>query len=335
MATIKQIAAETGFSLTTVSLVLNGKGDARSISADTQKKIRQAAIRLGYHPSMSARALREGAANLRQIGLYFSTDYRASMMNRFTNGLWSYPPCGTPDINMIINPYVVDTLSQNQNLKSLSRYHGVILCNMGEADMDYLAHSRPCMPAVLYNRKLEGYSSVSVDNILAGQIPAQVFAKHGRKQAVVLHGSNPFSYTAMRTQAFCEECNRSGIEVLPPIHCTNSSEGGYQHMIALLDSSAFFDCIYCSTDILALGAIRALNERHIHIPDQVEIISIGNNDPKLAEYFWPSLSLVSIPIETMAQECFRLIMEQIEHPGTPPSEITLPVTYIPRESCGE
>lgn len=332
MVTIQQIAKETGFSPSTVSIVLNGKGDARAISPATQQVIREAAKRMNYRPSISARALRGGSANEKMLGLYFSADYRSAMMNRFTNGLWAYPLCQKPDLNIIITPYQVGSLSHNFELKSLNRFHGVILCNMDATDMEYLTAQHPPMPAVLYNRTLPGYASVTVNNAELGRIPAGVFAAHGCTTAAILCVANPFPGMDSRVQAFMDCCRQYGMQVLPPVECRELCEGGYQGIQQMYAAGQKFDCLFCTADVLAFGALRALLENGVCIPEQVEVISVGNGDPQQAEYAWPSLSQVQVPIEAMAQECFRLVMNQIEHREQQITSSELPVLYIARES---
>ena len=336
LVTIRQIAEETGFSIATVSFVLNGKGDARSISPATQKAIRAAAQRLGYRPSLPARALRSGKnQQMRVIGLYFSADYRSSMMNRFTNGLWACPLCQKPDISLAIVPYQVGRLSQNRELKSLTRFHGVILCNMSDPDMQYLEASRPSMPAVLYNRTLKNYPSVVVDNAQIGRTAAEVFFRHRRRHAAVLTNTveHTHSYLDTRTRAFLKACTARGMLTRPPCLCGNLYEDGYRGASALLESDSI-DCLFCTSDTLAYGAMRAILDRGRRIPQDIEVLSAGNGDPQQAAYAWPSLSHILIPIEAMAQECFRLVMEQIDRRPEKPEQICLPTRYIPRESCG-
>lgn len=287
---------------------------------------------MNYRPSISARALRGGSANEKVLGLYFSADYRSVMMNRFTNGLWAYPPCQKPDLNVIITPYHPGTLSCNNELKSLSRFHGVILCNMDASDMEFLKERHPAMPAVLYNRSLPGYTSVTVDNFELGRIPADVFGSHRRKTAAILCVTNSFPGMDLRVQSFIDRCREYNMNVLSPMECSELCEGGYQGIRKLLSAGKSFDCLFCTADVLAFGALRALMEEGISIPKQVEVISIGNGDPQQAEYSWPSLSQVQVPIEAMAQECFRLVMNLIEHKECKESSCTLPVLYIARES---
>lgn len=334
MATIQQIAAATGFSPSTVSIVLNGKGDARSISPATQETIMDTARRLNYRPSLSARSLRTGGGSGRVLGLYFSEDYRTSMMNRFSDSLWAYPPCQSPDISRVIAPYRVGELSRNMDLKSFSRFHGVILCNMNTEDLDYLARRPPAMPAVLYNRTLPGYSSVTVDNGQIGRIAAGAFARHSRRSAAILTVSAAFPGVDARLQGFEAECAAHGIRVLPPVICEASCEGGHQGIRTMLDQGMEFDCLFCGADVMAYGALRALLDAGVRIPDQVEVISVGNGSPQQAEYFWPSLSQVLVPIEDMARACFDLVARQIEDRSQEAVQMQLPVSYIPRESTG-
>ena len=79
MANLKEIAAKTGFSLSTVSLVLRGEGSNRSIPMETQNLIYEAAKELNYRPNLSARKLRSNS-DRHTIAVFWANDFRASLV---------------------------------------------------------------------------------------------------------------------------------------------------------------------------------------------------------------------------------------------------------------
>ena len=80
MATLKDIAADTGLSASTVSIVLKGNGDTRKIKPETQQKVLEAAHRLGYKPNIQARVLRGGISDRMVITLFWASDIRVHML---------------------------------------------------------------------------------------------------------------------------------------------------------------------------------------------------------------------------------------------------------------
>ena len=87
MITIKDIAALTHISPSTVSIVLRGNGDARKISKETQTRIIETAQKLGYTPNIQAKVLREGMPARSIITLFWASDIRVHILSRFLNGL--------------------------------------------------------------------------------------------------------------------------------------------------------------------------------------------------------------------------------------------------------
>ena len=71
----------------------------------------------------------------------------------------------------------------------------------------------------------------------------------------------------------------------------------------------------------------------IKIPEELELISLGNGDQEQAQYTCPPLSVVYLPMEDMAQACFNTLLALIKGEVSAPYSVELPITYIPRESC--
>ena len=93
------------------------------------------------------------------------------------------------------------------------------------------------------------------------------------------------------------------------------------------------DCILCSSDNIALGALKAFHDKGVKIPAQIELISIGNGSKELEEYSIPSISVVSLPMEAMADACLTRISRAITDLSLAPDTREFSAEYIARESC--
>lgn len=338
MVTIKQIAQRVGISPSTVSIVLGGKGEQRKISAETQQKILQAANELGYRPNIAARSLRGGTgAEELQIAVFWAQDFRAQMMVRFLQGLRWEMEQQTRPIRLVVYPYNNDALKEMRALTSACDCHAALICNASYADLSFLEDTRLTIPAVLYNRVCPGYTSVNVDDAHMGALAAKAFADQGCRRAMVLTSPPVFEGMEVRVQGFVLEGAAHGLETAGTVYCDNSIAGGYQAVRRCLrktGSDALPDAVFCGSSMIAHGAMRALWESGISREEWPRVIAIGNGSEDQDSYSTPSLSVVELPMEQMAAECLRLLLERMAGRDTGPESHMLPLRYIPRESCG-
>lgn len=338
MVTIKQIAQRVGISPSTVSIVLGGKAEQRKISVETQQKIMQAAMELGYRPNIAARSLRGGAgAEELQVAVFWAQDFRAQMMVRFLQGLRSEIDRQTRPIRLAIYPYNNDALKDMRALTSTCDCHAALICNASYADMSFLEDTRLMIPAVLYNRVCPGYTSVNVDDAHMGALAARAFVDQGCRRAMVLTSPPVFEGMEVRVQGFVLEGSAHGLEMAGTVYCDNNMAGGYQAVRRCLRKSTpeqFPDAVFCGSSMIAHGAIRAMWESGIPREQWPKVIAIGNGSEEQDVYSTPSLSVVEMPMEQMAAECLRLLLERMEGRDTGPEIHMLPLRYIPRESCG-
>lgn len=341
MATLKEIAALSGYSVSTVSVVLGGKAAQRGIQEATQRKILETASALHYQPNINARALRDhGNQGMFLIALFWSQDFRAPMMLRFLKGLREYldhQGAENPqkkNIKFVINFYDNDKLCEEPGLKSLSYYHSAIICNASAKDIDFLESTEAPIPIVLYNRKSRKYHSVVVDDTHFGEIAARAFASHGKTSAQIITSKAAFPGMEIRRAVFCRQAEALGLKVHDTVICENSMTGGYQAALKLSEQSALPECLFCGSDAIALGALRAFHEKKISIPEQIEVIAVGNGDKEQEIYAVPSLSVVRLPMEKMAALCLERLLEIQTNPFFVPRQELLDLKYVPRESCG-
>jgi LacI family transcriptional regulator len=330
-ATIKEIASMAGVSPSTASIVLNGKSAERKISKITQDKVFEAARKLNYQPNVSARRLRSQSNESLIIAVFWASDFRAPMMVRFLRGLQEAALTCEKKCEIMIHPYENDKL--HFLTQAFRTCHAAIICNASEDDMRFLENNSFPVPIVLYNRSSQKFCTVNVNDSLLGEIPARIFSKRHHKIAAVLDSEAVFPGMKVRTESFISEAKKLGLSVCELFH-ENSMKGGYRGGEEICRMNPLPDCLFCTSDFLAIGALRALLQRKIYVPDQMEIISIGNGDCELEEYAYVSLSVVHLPMEKMAAACLRLALDLLSGRVSPPCSIELPVVYQERESCG-
>ena len=337
MVTIKQIAQEVGISPSTVSIVLGGKAAERKISKETQQKIYSAAARLGYQPNMAARSLRGGGANELIVAMFWAQDFRASMMVRFWDGLRDEIEKSGRPVRLVIYPYINDHLKECSALTNGANCHAAIICNASYADLQFLEDTQLPIPVVLYNRQCKGYCSVNVDDVKMGALAAKVFIDNGCKTASVLTGQPVFEGMEDRIHGFRLEAGHHDLQVTLSRYCENSVRGGYEavtHRLSREWNETCPDAIFCGSSAIAHGAIRAFYKAGISGDQLPKLIAVGNGAEETDEYAVPSLSVVHLPMDQMARECFQLALDLLDGKITNPESRLLPVEYIARESCG-
>lgn len=339
MATIKELAAYAGLSPSTVSIVLGGKAQERKIPPATCQRVLEAARALGYQPNLSARRLRDPKSRPGLvIGVFWAQDFRAPMMVRFLRGLRAAVQAyGGGSCEILIHPYMNGRLQAERSLTVLSAFNAAIICNASAEDLAWLEQAHLLLPIVLYNRPSSVYCSVQVDDGRFGALAAAAFARRGCRRAGVFHSDSVFSGMETRTESFIAGCRAAGIEVGPVVRCEPSMAGGCAAAagLAALPAGERPDCLFCGSDALALGALRGFARAGLQLPRDLAMISVGNGEREAEEYACPSLAVIPIPMEEMAQECFKLLLRLVRGEGKPPFTTRLPLRYLPGETCPE
>lgn len=333
MVTIKDVAAAAQFSPSTVSIVLKGNGDSRKISKSTQQKILETARALGYTPNAQAKVLRGGSSTNAVITLFWVTDTRLHILSRFLDGLQSALLENKYACELQIKPYKANRLHEALNQRTLLGSNGIIICNPSEIDMAYLEKTQLHIPSVLYNRYSHRYATVNMDDKTIGSLPARIFAKHGKKRPALLKAPATFNGMNIRTNVFEYEASQAGMEPPVSVQVNDSMRGGYEGALKLCGIHPFPDCLFCTSDPIAIGALKAFYHNRIEVPKQIEIISVGNGNIEHQEFSVPSLSVIQLPMERMAAACLKIVYEKLTAYEPDINSHKFPVEYVARESC--
>ena len=302
MGTIKQIAERTGYSISTVSIVLRGSAQERSIPASTQRVILAAARELDYQPNISARRLRSDEPHKKNIAIFWAVDYRAVLVAKFLRGAQRFIMENGLDAELVVRPYQPEQLAEFATQRTLSMYSGVIICTAARNDLAYMESLSTTCPVVLYNRRSQKYTSVGVDNEGVGARAAQTFLQHGCTRAVAVADHAELEYAQARLNGFCAAMEKAGV----PVQVVHAGGSTVAQGIASVDAFRLnreHTGVFCCSDILALGILRRLIDEKRDVPGQIEVIAVGTNEADLYHYPRPSLTVIEIPIEEMAYGC--------------------------------
>ena len=172
------------------------------------------------------------------------------------------------------------------------------------------------------------YRSIGSDNLLGGRRATLHLARLGRRQILFIGGSDPEAQ--QRRRGYTEALAESGIEPDPKLvtQVEFELESADAAVARLLRKGVAFDGVVAASDLIALGAIRALRRVGLSVPGDVSVV--GYDDMLLSRLSTPALS-------TIRQDTFRagqLLVASILEPGAEETPGYLPTELIVRESCG-
>ncbi|MBQ4651438.1 MAG: LacI family DNA-binding transcriptional regulator [Oscillospiraceae bacterium] len=309
MSTIKEISAATGFSLSTVSIVMRGQGTARGITKETQSKIIKAARTMGYSPNISARRLR-GSSEKHTVVVYWPTDYRAGLVFRFLQGIYSELGNRTAQYEIIIYPYAPDKLCQSATVENLSSYSAAIISTASETDLQYLSNCDVVTPVVLYNRSLDNYPCVLIDSYGMGISAAHKLLESDVDRGIILSSQKTYNFAQKRIEGFVEGFSNSGKEYSLVLADTSDPDSVIVKLSEQIFASGERIGIFCTTDHLLPGVYKFL--KSIGMENSVQLVSISTMDNKLFSDVFGNISMINVPMEKMGCKCMELIEEIIK-----------------------
>lgn len=335
MPTIRDVAALAGVSVSTVSILLNGKAKDRKISLTTQQRVMDAIKTLNYRPNVSAKKLRSTVDKEYTIGVYWASDFRTNFLSRLVTGIQMGISNLPFPVHIVICPYRNDYLYKEKGLHDANAFNAAIIANTSTADMSFLSGHEPQIPLVLYNRPSDRYNTVTIDNYDAGRKAAELFLDSGIRNIGAVLFKESYLAMGIRSRGFIETCSQNNVAIAPDhiITTENSIHGGVLAAEKFLQLHPRPQALYCDSDSIAQGMLHVLNRNHIKVPDDLALIAIGMGSSEANKYSTPPLTVVEIPIEKIAVECIKLIIGVLEHQIEPPHHVHCETELILRESC--
>ncbi|MFA6504657.1 MAG: LacI family DNA-binding transcriptional regulator [Treponemataceae bacterium] len=309
MPTIRDVAALAGVSVSTVSIVLNGKAKERKVADKTNEKVLAAIDTLGYKPNMTARRLKSSEGDKPTIALFWPLDYRTAFLAGLLKGIQTGKNRLSYDCEIVVCTFESGKIAEEFNESSKNRFSGAIIGATSAIDMKYLEGYHPPIPTVLFNRYLDDYCTVCADHQASAEKTVTLFAAKGHRRMAVITVKNADLAMSARTAAVIAACEKYGIKIEERfiIQCENSFAGGALAAREFLNLPDRPKALFCDSDFLAVGAAHVFNKEKVRIPEDLEIIAIGMAEPEMTEFSTPSITVVAIPTEEMAADSIGLI----------------------------
>jgi DNA-binding LacI/PurR family transcriptional regulator len=324
--TLKEVAAHAGVSRSAVSRTYT---QGASVSDKTRRKVEAAAKALGYAPNALASSLTTGRTRL--IGFVsnnFHNPVFLEIFDLFTSGLQS---CGLKPL--LVN--LSDEASPDDPVRMLQQYSvdGVIIASSTLPPRFGKAFQEARLPLVYSFGRSDGAPQahfVGVDNRECGRLAARTLAARGYRQIAFLGGPERATSTQDRLAGFQEECKRfPAIRMSFSFAAAYSFDAGRAEMLRLLEQVRA-EAYFCGDDVLSIGALSALQDRKIKVPDEIGIL--GLNDMEMAR--WESIALTTIrqPFPEIVQASIDLMLVLLANPDRLPETRLFPCQLIERKT---
>ncbi len=318
--TMEDLAKLAGVSKITVSRALRG---SPLVTEETREKVRQIAEAQGYRLNVSARNLRMGRSYSVAVVVEMTPEKGRPMSDPYPLELLG----GITQELTTAGYSVVLTSRQLLDTAPVQGADGLILLGQGSHGEAVTALKKRSQPLVVWGAPEAGSDTVVVgsDNRKGGTSVAQRFIELGRKKVLFL-GDVDHAEVQERCAGFIDALGGQGsVHIMRPKAFT--FEAGFDCLDALLKKKGLsFDGVFAASDLLAMGAIRALAERDVRVPEQVSVI--GYDDTPGAVSFVPPLSSVHQYLRDGGVLLAKKMLDLLE--GRPVSSETLPTALIVR-----
>ncbi|MPY88807.1 MAG: LacI family DNA-binding transcriptional regulator [Luteitalea sp.] len=316
MITIKDVARESGFAPTTVSIVLNDAPLAQYIPAQTKNRIKKAAEKLNYRPNPYARSLRSNRSHTIGVMVFDISDpYCANILKGIEDGLNE-------------SPYLL-TLADTQNDRKRfehdiemlleRRIEGLItVANSLSLEIDVLtALKKRTIPTVIIGRNFRqaAMSTVVVNNEAGGRLALQHLYELGHRHIAFITGPRILVDSGDRWNGVLTYAQEVGLAIDPKLvmevkEPTTGYQSGFELAHELVRRRRKFTAVLAFDDVTAFGVIRALNNVSRRVPEDCSVI--GFDDVSMAACYNPPLTTVRQPMSDLGSIGVKLLLKTVQ-----------------------
>jgi DNA-binding LacI/PurR family transcriptional regulator len=323
---LKILADYLGLCPATISVVLNNV-PGRSIPHETRERVRAAARKFNYQPSLLARSLRKKRTFM--VGV---------LVPELGDGYHTMVMSGIGDHLMregffyfsAHHRHKPDLIEEYPRLLAGRGAEGIIAIDTA------LTHALP-LPAVAVagHKKIPGLTNVALDHHLAAELSLRHLYQLGHRRIAFMRGQPFSSDSEDRWRSIQVVSKELGLEIRPELTIQlerdlTSPELGYPVVEQLLQNGRRFTAIVSFNDIAAIGAIRALRDANLRVPEDVSVI--GFDDILVAAYHTPRLTTIRQPLHDMGETAARVLLQRLQGFKDYPQELAVPPELIIRET---
>lgn len=330
MATIIDVAKRAGVAVTTVSRVMNNKGQ---VATATRERVLAAIKELQYRPSPAARSLPRGRLHAISIVVPFVTNPSAvarvqGMVQGFRN---TDLPVSILDVE---KPEHLD--EHFELLASSLRPEGAVIVSFRPNEQQLTGFRDAGTCPVFVDSVVPGFSSVFIDDRRGGRLATQHLIDLGHRKIAFVGDDEDagFGFTSSRhrRQGYRDALESAGMELNPEYERTgpHGRDVGRYLATELLTLPDPPTAIFAYSDTQAIGALDAARVAGVRVPEELSVV--GFDDIEVAGYF--GLSTVRHPMRESGLIAAQLVIEQLQDPGCAPRSVEQEVEMIQRATSG-
>lgn len=309
--TIKDIALEASVSISTVSFVLNGKGEKMGISAAVIKKVQDVVVKLNYRPNMIATSLRTGKT--RSIGL---------IVENISNQFFSVLAKVIEEEAAKLGYRVFYCSTDNDDERSAELVQSLLQANVDgfiitpteklDKSIEQLLQMKK--PVVLIDRYFPGQdvSHVVIDNYEGAYSATTFMIEKGRRNIALINNNSGMIQMQLREKGYVDAMEKAGLyDKIKIIHLDyhSNEDKKIEDMVQFFEFNKGIDGVLFLANYLGLAGIQAIRRLNLQVPEDLAIISF--DDHYTFSLHSPSISVVKQPLDAIAIKTVELLMKQI------------------------
>jgi DNA-binding LacI/PurR family transcriptional regulator len=329
--TLRTLANHLGLSLTTVSVVVSDSPAAQAIPPTTRKRILAAASELHYRPNYFARSLRQKRSM--SIGILIA-EMSEGYFTLVMNGVEEYLVAEKYFYLLAAHHWQPELLEEYPKMLLERSVDGLLLVNTPPP-------ARVSVPVVSISghQAAAGVTNIELDHKQAARLALKHLCELGHRRVAYMRGQEQTVDTDPRWREILDTARAFDMEIHPEllIRLTENSWSpalGYGPVKTLLSRTRDFTALFAFNDIAAFGAIRALHEAGLRVPDDVSVI--GFDDVLSAPFGIPSLTTIRQPLRDMGKAGAETLLHRINHPKAHhPQHVVVQPELVIRESTAQ
>lgn len=332
---IKDVAAEAGVSIATVSHVVN---HTKAVSEELTARVTAAAEKLNYHAAPAARSLKSGRTMV--LGVII-TNINRVFFTQVLKGIQA--EAGLYGYHILLFDSN-DSFENEKNFIGILESEwvdGIILDTAAPAgEKEYFSRLRHLgcsgkpIPVVNLERDLSEYriDSVSVNNVQGGRMATEHLISYGCQNIAYIQGPPGSQMGRDRYQGYLSALENGGLSADPSLVLSGDFTplSGYTETKKLLMYHPNFDGIFAANDQMAIGALKACHEHGKTVPGDIKMVGFDNTF--VSSLVSPALTTLDVPKYQMGQTAVRVLMNRISDDSSPAVNETMPLTLIERTS---
>lgn len=332
--TLKMLAEETGYSITTVSRALAGYSD---VSESTRHFIVETADRMGYQPNLLARQLQ--SLRTQTIGLIlpaYGPHFADPFFSELLAGIGTEAASQSYDLLLSTQVAEPEELAAYRRMVGGSRVDGVLVFRTRRQDSRLVFLHEAGIPFVAFGRSETDFdfNYVDVDGTLALRLLTQHFIDRGHQHIGYISPPADLMFTQHRLQGYREMLAANELPFDPALVIEGdlTENGGLYGAQRLLARTPAPTAIIAANDLMAIGAMTAARQAGLRVGEHLAVG--GYDNTPLAEHTNPPLTSISQPVYAIGQQICRLLIEQLQTERPEPVQRLLEPELIVRASSG-